>query len=268
MIELPPRAKNLTNQRFGRLVALYPERRKLLGWQCVCDCGQTNWVQVQKLTCGATRSCGCLARQAKSEAHFKHGHTLGKNPTRAYRAWSGMHTRCENKSTKNYNDYGGRGIKVCEDWRDFSAFLRDMGEPPPGTSLDRVDNDQGYSKGNCRWATRVEQANNKRSNRLFTAFGRTQGIVQWSQETGLDYHLLYNRLVSKAWPAEKALRTPVRAASKREARNLTALGRTQSLTAWSRELGVEYTTLHARIKYSGWSEHDALTIPAGVRRRA
>jgi hypothetical protein len=158
-------------QRFGRLVVLHhadKDRKGNWRWECVCDCGNRTQPPTYSLVRGETRSCGCLQletrRQNKREGSApKHGHTVGRS-TAEYRAWNALKTRCTNTNIPGYKYWGGRGITLCERWRDsFEAFLADMGpRPSPKHSLDRIDNDGNYEPGNCRWATASEQNRNQR----------------------------------------------------------------------------------------------------------
>lgn len=127
-------------------------------WLCNCDCGVTREVRAEHLCSGRSLSCGCHKRDAAAAQKRTHG---GRE-TKLYDVWTQMIQRCHNPRNKAYADYGGRGIAVCERWRDFAAFMGDMGHPPAGKSIDRVNNDAGYSPDNCRWATPLEQAKNKR----------------------------------------------------------------------------------------------------------
>jgi len=166
---------DLTGQRFGRLIVRCEDGRSAAGqvrWLCDCDCGNQVTVNSQGLrrTEGPTRSCGCFKRETifpkgrkiGNEANTRHGHATRRNGvTRAYSIWRGMIRRCE--YYRAFKNYGGRGITVCDRWRqDFAAFLSDMGEPPVGYTLDRINNDGNYEPGNCRWATRKEQCSNQR----------------------------------------------------------------------------------------------------------
>ncbi len=129
----------------------------------------------------------------------------GMSRTRVYVAWRSMKRRCYAPSVEKFAEYGGRGIKVCERWREsFAAFYEDMGDPPPGASLDRLDNDGDYAPGNCRWATQTQQLRNTRRNRLLTYAGKTLCIAAWADEVGLSQQLIWNRL-RKGWSVERAL---------------------------------------------------------------
>ena len=131
------------------------------------------------------------------------------NPPRAqsptHVSWSAMVTRCFNVDHKHFAVYGGRGITVCERWLHYENFVEDMGERPPGTSIDRIDGDGDYEPGNCRWATKQQQQNNLRSNRYLTIEGRTQTVAEWARERGLKKNTVYARLFN-GWSAEDALK--------------------------------------------------------------
>lgn len=127
--------------------------------------------------------------------------------TPEYSTWERIKNRCNNPNSADYPDYGGRGIKVCDRWRkSFLAFYSDMGNKPiPNYSLDRINNNGNYEPSNCRWATIQEQANNKRSNRVFTINGATKTLKQWSDELGLKYKTVHMRINSYGWSTERAL---------------------------------------------------------------
>lgn len=139
-----------------------------------------------------------------AEPNLLHGHNRRGATTKTYRAWVGMHKRCSNPAYQHYAEYGGRGISVCERWGDFRNFLADMGEAPLGRSLDRKDNNKGYSLRNCRWATRVEQAQNKRNNRLLEFEGETLCLCEWARRTMQSAPTLCKRL-KRGWSVEEAL---------------------------------------------------------------
>ena len=171
-------------------------------WFCRCDCGKPVIAYGQDLASGRDKSCGCLS----ADRARKHG----QSKTPVYRVWVAMRSRCRLASDPAFGNYGARGIYVDERWEDFSVFLADMGPRPKGATLERKDNNGPYSKDNCRWATHREQHNNKRTNRMLTAFGRTQTVAQWAAETGLPWTTIRERLDRNGWPVEAALTEPRR----------------------------------------------------------
>lgn len=157
---VPIRRIDLIGQRFGKLlvVSRAPSVGKTARWNCICDCGRDTVKSSNVLRMGTVKSCGCL--------RTLHGHctTVSGKVVRSpeYFTWRSMLARCTNLNHHAWDNYGGRGITVCEDWHVFSNFLRDMGDRPDGKTLDRINNDAGYFKENCRWATRSEQQKNRR----------------------------------------------------------------------------------------------------------
>lgn len=192
--------------RFGRLVAVHVDGKASDGhkiWLCVCDCGRTKKVLRSNLI-HRTRSCGCLLREGARKGSFKHG----LSHTNEHSIWRRMIQRCGDSNHRAFNRYGGRGIKVCERWLSFPNFYKDMGpRPSKQHSIDRKNNDQGYSPENCHWATWVEQATNTRANVRLTFNGTTQCLSQWERVLGLTRGRLHARLKS-GWSIERALKTP------------------------------------------------------------
>lgn len=137
-------------------------------------------------------------------AKVRHGHAVANRKTSAYSVWSSMRRRCENPNNTRYANYGGRGITVCGRWAIFENFLEDMGEPPPGLTLDRIDNNGNYDPKNCRWATRREQSHNSSNVKIITHDGKTLCIRDWERSLGLSAGALWHRL-KNGWPLAKAL---------------------------------------------------------------
>jgi len=143
-------------------------------------------------------------------SRLDHGHASRKaKKSRTYRAWESMRARCNYVRGKDYHNYGGRGIRVCERWNSFANFLADMGECPDGMSLEREDNNGNYEPGNCVWATHKAQCDNRRTCVMVEYQGRTQTIKRWCAELGLDYVRTYARIREHAWSVERAFTTPV-----------------------------------------------------------
>lgn len=157
--------------KFNRMTVLGrdDDAKGRVRWMCQCDCGATKSVAACELKAGKTKSCGCFDLERKTFDTIKHGY----NRTPTYVSWSAMWARCTNSKLKSYKNYGGRGISVCERWKDFQNFLDDMGARPDGKSLDRYpDNDGNYEPNNCRWATAKEQRANQRPVRAAAAIAR------------------------------------------------------------------------------------------------
>jgi hypothetical protein len=195
---------DISNQRYGRLTAI--KRTGMRGckhlWLCICDCGNEKDVAIASLRDGSTRSCGCLARENL------HCVTHGKSHSSEYNTWHSMIQRCVNPNAPCYHNYGGRGINVCDRWMEcFDNFYKDMGnKPTPHHSIERIDNNKGYCKGNCVWADRKQQQNNLRSNVLITKDGLTMNITQWSEKIGIKRSTIYNRIL-RGWSYDESLIT-------------------------------------------------------------
>lgn len=173
---------------------------------CRCECGKETIVGSSNLY-SSTRSCGCLRDEKRAAALTTHG--MGDSTENII--WHNMRNRCNNTHNHAYQDYGGRGIKVCPEWdASFEAFYRDMGlRPSPLHTLDRIDNNKGYSPDNCRWATWKEQQNNRRGNRHLEFRGEIKTCAEWSKEIGISPATLCKRL-EWGWTVEKALIQAVR----------------------------------------------------------
>lgn len=178
-----------------------------------------------------------------------HGHRA-RTPSRTYSSWNGMMSRCSNPCATGYERYGGAGVSVCERWRDFSCFLADMGERPPGKSLDRYPDRKGsYEPSNCRWATPLEQAMNRDVTTLITYRGETRSLKAWATSFGMNNKTLRNRL-RRGWTIDRALTTPSRLL-------VTVGGETKPLAVWCASTGVDYARAYQRLK-SGWSAEQSI----------
>lgn len=211
------RSLELAGRRFGRLKVLHKVERAAAAshWLARCDCGVAKVVRNDALTSGRQISCGCHRREKIREALTAHG--LSHHPEHAI--WRSMIHRCHAPKCRHFKDYGGRGIIVCDRWRfgedgrsGFECFLVDTGfRPSPESSLDRINNDGPYAPGNTRWATREQQANNRRSNRVVLYQGRELTLAQAVRAAGsvVTASAAASRL-KNGWSVEEALETPVR----------------------------------------------------------
>jgi len=173
----------------------------------------------------------------------------GKRGSRVYNAWRSMKKRCLVPTTASYPHYGGRGIEICQRWMSFENFYADMGDPPDGLSLDRIDVNGDYEPSNCRWATEVEQQRNRTINIPITYQGETKCLGEWCELFGLDYQLTWQRIFDLQW-------SPERAFTVRSPRAYNALiewrGAAKSLVDWCRDLNLDYTRTRQRIHVSRW----------------
>jgi hypothetical protein len=212
---------DLNGMTFDRLLVIgeAPSRRTPSGqsiaqWECLCTCGGSTIVSTQDLRSGNTRSCGCLRAEVGVVIQ-----THGKTRTPEYRAWQKMKGRCYDPNDISFPNYGGRGIRVCDRWKDDPiAFMDDMGpRPGKGWSLDRIDSSSDYSPENCRWATRTTQNRNSRRNRVLTLRGVTKTLAEWSALSGTSAILIHKR-IQLGWSEEDAVYKPVRGHKEYKAR--------------------------------------------------
>lgn len=214
--------KDLTGVRFGRLECLKVVGReassRCVVWLCRCDCGAMVAVRSTSLLTGNTKSCGCLQREkARSQAASRAKHNgCG---TRLYRIWKHMKERCQNPNNKDYSNYGGRGIYVCDEWLDFAKF-RDWALANgyrDDLTIERIDVNGPYAPSNCIWIPKAAQNRNTRATRRVTFAGRTLTLREWAEATGIPWNTLRNRL-AKGWPFERAITEPIHRNKQREKR--------------------------------------------------
>lgn len=204
---------DLTGQKFGRLTVLEMSTNQTDGdvvWKCRCDCGNYSEVVAGHLKSGHTKSCGCLVKETTSKVFKTHGMT----ETRLYRIYKKMYRRCYCSQTKWYENYGGRGITICQEWLGKSGFVNFAkwalsNGYADNLSIDRKDNNKGYSPDNCRWATAKEQANNTRSTVFLTYKGETKPASEWSEITGISQDTLTGRK-RRGWTDKDCIERPLR----------------------------------------------------------
>lgn len=214
---------DLTGNKYGRLTVIERSESYIsksgipkVKWLCKCDCGNTVNVLGVDLRRGNTKSCGCLNLEKSIEkiSHYNKEHKSihGHRNDRLYFIWESMKQRCNNPNCKEYNYYGAEGKIVCEEWQEFMPFYDwSMANGyADNLTIERIDRKKGYSPDNCKWATRKEQANNRRSNQLIEYKGRTQTMKQWAEEFGINYNTLWSRINKHDWNVTKAFTTPTR----------------------------------------------------------
>lgn len=205
----PKSFEDLTGKVFERLTVIenlgLDETKKFTMWKCRCECGNEIITRKHALKNGRTKSCGCHRVETQYQKLFKHG----MFDTAIYRSWQAMKRRCQSPTDVNYVNYGGRGIKVFEEWNDFEAFYRDMGDThKEGLTLDRIDVNGDYTPENCRWATMMEQGNNKRNTIFITVFGETLPISEVARKYNMNRNTLYQR-IRRGMTPEAAVMMPV-----------------------------------------------------------
>lgn len=264
---------DLTGQRFGRLLVVEKDEpfitksgQKQVRWLCQCDCGNTTSVSTAYLRNGKTKSCGCLQRDRAKEANTKHGDY--KN--RLYLIYKKMINRCTDEKTPCYKNYGGRGITVCDEWKnDYLAFKEwalSHGYSDD-LSIDRIDVNGNYEPDNCRWADDFIQNNNTRRNVNITFNGETHSLSVWGRikPNGLGYDTLRSRL-RDGWSIEKAFTTPkITNKPDNKGKHITINGETHNVTWWCKKTGIDKCTFYRRIE-RGWSIERAATEPHDERR--
>ena len=203
--------KDITNQRFGKFIALkykYCKKGEGAMWECICDCGKTAIVSGHNLRLGRIKSCGCLKHETAP-------HTIHNlSNTKIYNAYCAMIQRCYNENNKNYKDYGGRGIKICDEWlQDFMNFYNwaiNNGK----LTIDRVDNNRGYEPNNCRWVTMKVQSMNRRNNLKFKYKGKERTVKELANIAGITEKQFRHRL-ERGWSIFRIINTPINASKRK-----------------------------------------------------
>jgi hypothetical protein len=207
-----PKYEATAGEKYGRLTLVKetvctPKKHK---WLCRCDCGNYTEVSIYLLKSGECKSCGCLRNEVATERCYSMArHNMSR--TRIYRVWSGMIGRCKNSNNKDYKNYGGRGISICDEWLDFmnfEAWAMKNGYADELT-IDRIDVNGNYEPSNCRWIPISEQQKNRRSSVLVEHNGETHCLKEWAKITGIPYSALLGRK-HKRWSVSKMFETPVR----------------------------------------------------------
>lgn len=236
-------------EKFGRLTVI-----KLISGQkclCKCECGNVKEFSKYNILNGATSSCGCFRKQKLTDINFING----KSGTRIMKIFYGMKKRCYNTNSSAYKNYGGRGIKICDEWLNNTQNFYDWAIKngyKDNLSIDRIDVNGNYEPNNCRWANKKVQANNTRLNHLITYNGETKNITQWAKELNISPKILNDRIVKCKLPLEVAMK-PI----KNLRLNIIEYnGEKRTLTEWAKKLNINRATLSDRI-HSGWSVEKA-----------
>lgn len=252
------RVDSLVGKKFGRLTVVSREEnirsntgRSHVMYMCKCDCGNSVVIKAENLRSGNTKSCGCLEKEINKEKSTKHGMTHN----RLYNVWQGMKLRCYDKNHKAYKNYGGRGITVCDEWlHDFQAFYDwsmsngyDENAPHGQCTIDRKDNNKGYSPENCQWVTMKEQQMNKRNNYIVSYKGQDVPLSAVAEQEKIDRDTLASRL-KKGMTIEEAI------SYKKKEIYIEFKGENRKLSEWSKIINVSYRTLYGRYRSGQSSE--------------
>lgn len=196
-----------------------------------------------------------------NDRRFKHGMTKSSE----FNIWQGIIARCCVESNQAYAYYGGRGITVCDRWKNsFENFYQDMGpRPSKAHSINRIDNDGNYNPHNCKWATQTEQANNTSSNKLITYKDNTKTLIQWASVLGIPYNTLWARIFTYGWDTSKAFETPV----SNHVKLLTYSGESLTVDEWAKKLGISRRIIRYRLDEKGWSVEEALETPVRKQKK-
>jgi len=216
-----------------------------------CECGEV--IKLRKDRANKERFyCNTCSRKIGILTRYK-DKSISKSPEHS--VWRGIKSRCYNPNTEHYDCYGGRGIKMSDEWKyDFSNFYRDMGPRPSSKhEIERIDNNGNYCVENCKWVTHQEELNNKRNNVFLEFNGKKQTVAMWEREIGVSKGVIYGRIFRYGWSVEKALTIPLNSITGRKSKEITYDGKTQTLVMWSKELNISRGVLYNRIFDLKWS---------------
>jgi ribosomal protein S27E len=205
---------DLTNQKFGKLTVLYRDPnspRKYTKWICKCDCGNTTSVYSHALRQGKTKSCGCMSSKKNTSSRTNRSNLHGKSKSKLYHVYYSILDRCNNPNNKAYKHYGARGITICDEWeKSFENFYKwaISNGYQEGLTLERIDNNKGYSPENCKWIPKSEQVKNRRTTLYATINGETKTLKEWAEISGIKYSTLHYRKTKYNWPDERLLEQP------------------------------------------------------------
>lgn len=244
---------DMTGMRYASLTVVGEGGRASDGkrkWVVLCDCGNSFEATGTKIRSGEVKTCPGCSKERVRISRVKHG----MRGSAEYRIWTHIKSRCYNERVPEYKHYGGRGISMCDRWREsFENFLADMGErPTPGHSIDRRDVNGNYEPVNCRWATDIEQQNNRRNNRKITIAGETKNMAQWADENGLRRESVFKR-VKRGKVGESII------SESKTAAKILFNGIEASIPEWSEIIGIKKATLYWRINEQNWPIEKALT---------
>lgn len=215
---------DITGQRFNRLLVIKRAEDRIkndgrheIRWMCKCDCGNVIYTNYHSLVSGNTKSCGCLRKEVMTEKNTKHSCASRDNKDRLYGVWLGMKARCYNPNNVHYNIYGGKGIVVCDEWRnDYIAFKNwaysngyDENADSYQCTIDRIDLSKGYYPDNCRWVNQKIQTNNMSINHIIEYKGEAHTLSQWADILNMSYKALEHR-INRNWEIERAFTQPIR----------------------------------------------------------
>lgn len=247
--------EEIIGKTFNRLTVLGvagKDKRGATLFLCRCSCGQETTALAYQLRSGGKKSCGCLSKEMAKKNFTKHGEW----GSRLHVLWKGIKARCYNKNNVNYKNYGGRGIKMCDEWRDnflaFKEFMLSKGYDetlPTGVqTIEREDVNGDYKPGNCKLVTKTEQCYNKRTNHFITYKGETKTITEFANEYKMDVETLFRRICKFGYTVEEAIEKPVRKAPHKNAPKYTVRGESLTLREWAAKFGMTRSQLKAKTR--------------------